>query len=707
VKGRQLVSVVLVLAVVLALAGVASIPSLRAASPPRSGADLAAEDPTGRCSTVQEYIRTPEHRATRQKTYLSGPPAASAPRSAQLWLDEFNSPTLDPRWSWVREDPTHWSLAAHPGYLRITTQAGGLVGPRNDQRNLLLAAAPSGDYHITTRMTIAPGENFQYAAIQVYEDDDNYVQLNRAFANGDTVNFDHEAGGVVTGIQRVEAATTLYLRIARRGTTYSGYYSTDGQTWVTVGHHTAALSSPRIGLGAANNLSAVTEIPADFDFFEVKSIDTHVFLPAVMRGYGPPDIVYVNGVVLTMDEDLPQAEAIAIAGDSIVAVGNAAEILALPGPQTQVVDLGGRTLMPGFVDPHTHLLNSAGATGLAAAQQAALQHGITTLAEAYCDASFLALMRSLEQAGELRVRTSLYLAHVDACGVLQGDWYKQHPPTRQWGEMLRIGGVKVFTDGGSCGAPAYSYDHPVHGYGDLWFTQEELNAMIAGIQAAGYQAAIHALGDRAVDQVLHALEFALDGGPNTPRHRIEHNAVVRDDMLARYTAADAVPLIFGAYPACLPSVAPPPLAYQGWEWRWPDLLAANPGLHFAWHSDRGGPLFPLPPLMHLYSMVTPFEVDADGQTICDTPDWLAHKMLTVEQALPMMSIEAAYALFRDEEVGSLRKGKLADLIVLSGNPLAVDPDAIKDIEVWVTMVGGRVEYCAPGQEALCPRGVSR
>ena len=68
----------------------------------------------------------------------------------------------------------------------------------------------------------------------------------------------------------------------------------------------------------------------------------------------------------------------------------------------------------------------------------------------------------------------------------------------------------------------------------------------------------------------------------------------------------------------------------------------------------------------------------------------------------MMTIEAAYAIFREEEVGSLKPGKLADLIILSDNPLTVDPDAIKDIELLMTMVGGHVEYCAVGQEALCP-----
>ncbi len=67
-----------------------------------------------------------------------------------------------------------------------------------------------------------------------------------------------------------------------------------------------------------------------------------------------------------------------------------------------------------------------------------------------------------------------------------------------------------------------------------------------------------------------------------------------------------------------------------------------------------------------------------------------------------MTINAAYPLFREEEVGGLVAGKLADLIVLSNNPLAVDPSTIKDIAVWMTMVGGKAEYCAAGRETLCP-----
>ena len=112
--------------------------------------------------------------------------------------------------------------------------------------------------------------------------------------------------------------------------------------------------------------------------------------------------------------------------------------------------------------------------------------------------------------------------------------------------------------------------------------------------------------------------------------------------------------------------------------------------------------FPTAPLLHLFSMVTPFEVEGDGLATCDTPAWLTQKTLTLQEALPMMTVEGAYALFREEEVGSLKPGKFADLIILSNNPLTVNPVAIRDIEVLMTMVGGRLEYCAPGHETLCP-----
>jgi predicted amidohydrolase YtcJ len=226
-------------------------------------------------------------------------------------------------------------------------------------------------------------------------------------------------------------------------------------------------------------------------------------------------------------------------------------------------------------------------------------------------------------------------------------------------------------------------------------------------QGRGYQVAIHALGDRAIEQSQNAIATALDGGPNTPRHRIEHNALVRPDLIPRYAEIGIVPMIFGKFPTCAfvgdtsKFKYRTPTEYITWEWPYRPLIDSNPGLHFAWHSDY--PVFSsIDPMEHLYGMLTRKEVSEDGVRVCEPPEWAADDRLTVEEALPMMTIEAAYALQREGEIGSLKAGKLADLIVLSDNPLEVSHDAILDIQVLVTMVGGRVEHCSQGYEALCP-----
>jgi len=83
------------------------------------------------------------------------------------------------------------------------------------------------------------------------------------------------------------------------------------------------------------------------------------------------------------------------------------------------------------------------------------------------------------------------------------------------------------------------------------------------------------------------------------------------------------------------------------------------------------------------------------------PQWLLDQRITVEQALRLLTIDAAYGTFQEDVKGSLVAGKLADLVVLSDNPLAVPPERLMDVSVLMTMVGGQVEYCKPGHEYRC------
>jgi predicted amidohydrolase YtcJ len=422
------------------------------------------------------------------------------------------------------------------------------------------------------------------------------------------------------------------------------------------------------------------------------------------------ELIFHNGTVLTMEGESWDAEAIAVRGDRILAVGSEAEVLSTQGPETEMIDLGGRTLLPGFVDAHTHILNFPWEWGTDRdnTQQLALRNGITTLAEMAVESWFVEEMEQFERDGKLIIRTSLYLISVDACGQIMGDWYTEYPPTREFGEKLRIGGVKIFSDGGTCGDPAISIEYPPWrggGYGDLWLSETELSQVIAEAHNAGYQVAIHAWGDRAAATVLDAYASALNGQPNTLRHRVEHNTLVRPESRPLYGQIGLIPSFMGFSPTCRILRGEGWPAYYGpgrvsWIYNYRAILDENPGLHATWHGDDPF-LGPVSSLIELYGLVTRKEIADDG-AICEPPDWLEATALTVEEALRLMTIDAAYALFREGEVGSLKPGKLADLIILSDDPASIDPDDIKDVEVLMTMIGGLVEHCETGHEALCP-----
>jgi beta-xylosidase len=199
------------------------------------------------------------------------------------WTDNFDGPTLENRWTWVREDNSHWSLTDNPGFLRIIAQPGSLYGAIGNN-NILLTGAPSGNYQITTRVTISPIENFQGAGIIVYQDDDNYIRLSRRFANtGTEINFRRESSGVLeANIGVSETSTTIYLRISKVGESFSGYYSTNGSDYTLVGQIGGTITSAQIGITSECGPS-VLEMPSDYDFFQLEQNDYQVFLPLIMR----------------------------------------------------------------------------------------------------------------------------------------------------------------------------------------------------------------------------------------------------------------------------------------------------------------------------------------------------------------------------------------------------------------------------------------
>lgn len=420
------------------------------------------------------------------------------------------------------------------------------------------------------------------------------------------------------------------------------------------------------------------------------------------------DIVFTNGVVLTRDPVVPLVQAVAVRDGRIQAMGTDNEMAAYIGSDTQVIDLQGHVLMPGFVDAHTHFFNYIRDHDqkLQDTQLWLLSQGVTTVTEANVGPDLFEWMLNAYESGDLTVRVAVYLAYTNACGDILGHWYLNHPSAHLMDDSFRVPGIKIFADGGSCNGPAVSFEYSPGDHGSMYFNASDLSQVILEAEQNGYQVAIHALGDLAVEMVLDAYQLALNGAPNNFRHRIEHSALLRDELLPRYGEINIVPVLFGKAPTCyftgdtsqfsfLPSEE-----FLPWEWRYGDLIATNPDLPYAWHSDY--PVYgSINPFEHLYGFVTRKEVNAEGK-ICEPPDWEADDVIPVDQALYFMTSNSAYATFYDDIVGSITPGKYADMIILSDNPLVVDPDDLINITVKMTMLGGNVVYCADGQEDYCP-----
>lgn len=179
-------------------------------------------------------------------------------------------------------------------------------------------------------------------------------------------------------------------------------------------------------------------------------------------------------------------------------LGSTGPSLGLQGPQTKVVDLAGQTLLPGFIDGHTHILVFADRMNrtLDEAQETALRSGFTTVNKMWSDQSSLDELMLAAQSGQLRMRVNVFASYND--GILQHGkkvflraWYPENAPILDSDRMLRIPGIKVFVDGSGGvgrGCPALSEpyepgfvatdwfrDNCGSDRGDLYWSQEEIN----------------------------------------------------------------------------------------------------------------------------------------------------------------------------------------------------------------------------------------
>ena len=318
------------------------------------------------------------------------------------------------------------------------------------------------------------------------------------------------------------------------------------------------------------------------------------------------------------------------------------------------------------------------------------EFGFTTAQEGRATAEAVATEAALAEQGQLKLDVIAYPDIQGAAAAIGGPFL-----SKSYTGRFRIGGAKLTLDGSPQGKTAWLTE-PYHvppagqakGYaGRQAMTDEEANAFVDEAFRKGWQILVHCNGDAAADQFIRAVRVATaKHGPGDRRPVMIHAQTVREDQLDAMKELGIIPSFFGMH------------TYYWGDWHRDSVLgperasrispaasALERGIPFTQHHDA--PVALPSSIMVLFSQVN--RVTRSGQVL--GPE----QRVSALDAIKSITINAAYQSFEERTKGSLEPGKLADLVILDQNPLAVDPMAIKDIKVVETIKEGRTIYRAP------------
>jgi predicted amidohydrolase YtcJ len=260
-------------------------------------------------------------------------------------------------------------------------------------------------------------------------------------------------------------------------------------------------------------------------------------------------------------------------------------------------------------------------------------------------------------------------------------------------DFVRLGAVKGFADGSLGSGTAWMFEPFDDDPGNrglptaLMDPPSNMEALVRGATRAHIQPCIHAIGDRAVAGMLDL--YARVGGEKAAsfRLRIEHAQHVRPEDFARFARLGVI------------ASMQPYHAIDDGRWAEKRLGARRSRTSYAWRSmlAAGAPLAfgsdwpvaPLDPIWGVYAAVT--RATLDGK---HPHGWFAEERLSVEEALHAYTTGGAYAALEEKEKGTIAPGKLADLVVLSDDLFSIPAEMIRDVRVFMTIVGGRTVYAA-------------
>lgn len=264
----------------------------------------------------------------------------------------------------------------------------------------------------------------------------------------------------------------------------------------------------------------------------------------------------------------------------------------------------------------------------------------------------------------------------------------------QGDDMFRMIGVKYIADGSTQGLTAalnqpYAYPPGTKNRGNLDWEDDKLLGVSKPLFDQGWQISVHANGDRAVDQALNLYDRLLEGetNPEARRPRIEHFTVTNESQVERAKRLGVAPSMTIGHVGFWGEVFHNHiLGHERGERIDPAGSLAKSGVRFSFHSDS--PVSPYGPLRYI-------STGSSRLWQKPPPRVLGPKQrLAVDQAIKAVTLDAAYAMFLEDRVGSLEAGKWADLVILEQNPRTTDVDQISAIKVLETWLNGEQVFVA-------------
>ena len=322
--------------------------------------------------------------------------------------------------------------------------------------------------------------------------------------------------------------------------------------------------------------------------------------------------------------------------------------------------------------------------------------GVTSMQTAEGNVAWLDVVQAVDQGGELTMR--LFIGwdwHMHLTTPYTDEEMDEQIANRAKyaSDMIDPNFVKIFLDGTPDGYTAPFLEPYADGsgeYGKGKFSPDELKELVVAFDAQGVGTFMHSVGDASTRMALDAIEAARAiNGDSGVRHRVAHLNFVDPEDIPRFgtipgVTAEISPAATYMIPAADGYVAL--LGEERLQRHFPAGSLLRAGAHLGYGSDWLT-FIPPSPWMPMQGFVT--------RTNPEMPEKGQHgenETLTLEQPVRVFTINGAYAVGAEDRIGSIEKGKLADMIVLDRNLFEISPNDIRNTQVLKTILNGKVVY---------------